>query len=73
MAALHNLPFGGMMRGGKSELHRAGWSVTRTVPLREIAETLFLQGEIRKVPQKRYRPGEETLAPLLQGKGEMVR
>jgi len=41
-------------RGGKSELHRAGWSVTRTAP-REMAATPISRGK-RKVPQKTYRP-----------------
>jgi len=41
------------MRGGKSELRRAGWSVIRTVP-REVAAMPTSQG-VRKVPQKGYR------------------
>ena len=34
------------VKGGKSELHRAEWSLTATVRFRRI----------RKVPQKIYRP-----------------
>ncbi len=36
-------------RGGKSELRRAGWSVTRTVPVGR--RNAYFTG-IRKVPQK---------------------
>ena len=43
MVAPHEL-----MRGGKSELRRAGWSVIRTV-------SSLQRDEIRKVPQKTYR------------------
>ena len=37
-------------RGGKSELHRAGWSLTAT------------PGDRRKVPQKTHRPAEPAFA-----------
>src|SRR4030042_6769207 len=46
-------------RGGKAELHRAGWSVTRTVPY-EVGLAATSQG-VRKVPQKTYRPVEWRL------------
>jgi len=36
-------------RGGKSELRRAGWSVTRTVSVKRWNADF---AEIRKVPQK---------------------
>jgi len=55
MVAPHSIPLErDGMRGGKSELHRAGWSVMRTVPC-DVAVTLTSQG-VRKVPQKGYRP-----------------
>ena len=55
MVAPHSIPLErDGMRGGKPELHRAGWSVMRTVPF-EAAVTSPSQG-VRKVPQKGYRP-----------------
>ena len=54
MVAPHPVPLEARwLRGGKSELRRAGWSVMRTVPC-EAAVTSPSQG-VRKVPQKGYR------------------
>jgi len=59
MVAPHSISLSGMIgRGGKSELHRAGWSVIRTVPPCEIGLAAISQGGVRKVPQKGYRPVE---------------
>ena len=62
-------------RRGKSELQRAGWSVTRTVPC-EVPTVSTSQG-IRKVPQKTYRLDESPAPHGVQGesrgKGEKVR
>jgi len=40
-------------RGGKSELRRAGWSVTRTVSVKRLDASFT---GIRKVPQKHTVP-----------------
>jgi len=59
MVAPHSISLSGMIgRGGKSELHRAGWSVIRTVSLYERGVSAISQGGVRKVPQKGYRPVE---------------
>jgi hypothetical protein len=50
-------------RGGKSELHRAGWSVIRTVPF-------FKKGRDKESATENIPPAK---ASVLVGKGEKVR
>ena len=54
------------MRGGKSELRRAGWSVTRTVPEFCKAEFGDKESATEKIP-----PAKSV--SFWRGKGEKVR
>jgi len=55
-------------RGGKSELHRAGWSVTRTVP-----EFCFTGFGGKESATENIPPYGMAASPIPQGKGEKVR
>ena len=72
MVALHE---SALVRGGKSELRRAGWSVTRTAPWHQRNEpTLFAPTPRGKESATEKRPPCETgEATLSQGKGEKAR
>jgi hypothetical protein len=66
MVAPHNISLRGMLgRGGKSELHRAGWSVMRTVP--------SLTGWDKESATERIPPREIGVTAISRGKGEKVR
>jgi len=72
MVAPPNISLRGMLgRGGKSELHRARWSVIRTAPPCEIGLTAISQGRVRKVPQKVYRPVEKRGYPFPDGRSQL--
>ncbi len=66
MVALHDALVKAWMGGGKSELHRAGWSVIRTVP--GPARTGDKESATERIP-----PCGIGVTAIPQGKGERAR
>jgi len=74
MVAPHNISLRGMLgRGGKSELHRAGWSVMRTVPPCEKGVAANFTGWGKESATERIPPREIGVTAISRGKGEKVR